>query len=158
MLIKERREKRGRRPVIRHRADRVRQVRRLIRKHILRDFPIESQDARESYQRTEKSIRSDRQAGQLPFCDLPWHLRVEGLERKLTAEEAAIALMHLDKHPRRLKDHLPPKGRVRALQVTDRQSAHEDPHWRCLGIREIGPRTVGFALTGSSIIHSKSKS
>lgn len=116
MLNKERREKRGQRRVIRHRADRVRQVRRLIRKHILRDFPIESQDARESHQRTEKSIRSDRQAGQLPFCDLPWHLRVKGLERKLTVKEAAIVQIHLDKHPRRLKDNLPPKGRVRVFR------------------------------------------
>lgn len=76
-----RREKRGQRRVIRRRAQRMNKVREVIREHGLLADP---------------SHRFFHDLGK--DAPDPWKSRVEGLDRSLTGEEAAAALIHIAKH------------------------------------------------------------
>ncbi|MDD9860063.1 MAG: type II CRISPR RNA-guided endonuclease Cas9 [Nitrospira sp.] len=76
-----RREKRGQRRVIRRRAQRMNEVREVIREHGLLADP-----SHKFFQGLGKNAPD------------PWKSRVEGLNRSLTGEEAAAALIHIAKH------------------------------------------------------------
>lgn len=76
-----RREQRGQRRVIRRRAQRMNKVREVIRKGGLLADP-----SHEFFQGLGKDAPD------------PWKSRVEGLDRSLTGEEAAAALVHIAKH------------------------------------------------------------
>ena len=78
---KARREKRGQRRVIHRRAQRMKEVRRLIRQHNILPEP-----SPEFFRGLGKDAPD------------PWQARAEGLKRALEPAEAAAALIHLAKH------------------------------------------------------------